>query len=290
MERVVVTGGSGALGRYVLRDLVQHGYHVLNLDRVPPGEALSPFVEVDLSDYGALFAACYGYDAIVHLGAEPRPDRDFPTGARRFKNNTVSTFNAFQAAAALRMRRVVWASSDTALGWPFEAARPHTAPLDETHPAQPQTAYALAKVICEELARQMYHMHGLTIAGLRFTSIRFTGAWHFDNYRVIPQFWSDPFSRKSNLWGYVDARDAAAAVRLSLEADLSSAEVFNIGAADTIMDRPTAELMAAVFPETPIAPGMGEFDPVLSIAKARAMLGYEPQYSWRDLREEMVAP
>jgi len=281
LQHVVVTGGSGALGRYVVRDLVEHGYEVRNLDRVAPHEPLGSFIEVDLTDYGAVLAASHGYEAIVHLGAEPRPDQDYPTGARRFKNNTVSTFNAFQVAAALGMQRVVWASSDTVLGWPYETVTPQRIPVDETHPVQPQCSYALSKAICEELARQMNGMYGLPIVGLRFSSVRFTGSWHPDNYEIIPSYWANPGSRKHNLWGYVDARDAAQAVRLSLAGRPATAEVFNIGAADTIMDRPTSELVAAAFPDVPTSPDLGEYEAVLSIARARAVLGYEPHYSWR---------
>ena len=186
------------------------------------------------------------------------------------------------------MERVVWASSDTALGFPYEKVQPHYAPVDENHPVQPQSSYALAKVMCEELARQMNAMYGLPIIGLRFSSVRFRGAERWDNYRVIPSFWDDPFKRKSNLWGYVDVRDAALAARLSLEADIKAAEVFNVGAADTIMDRPTADLLEAVWPGTPTTREMGEFEAVLCIDKARRMLGYEPVYSWRDCRDEFA--
>lgn len=289
MKRIVVTGGSGALGRCVVGDLIEHGYEVLNLDRVAPQTPQAPFIEVDLADYGATFAAIYGSDAVVHLGAEPRPDRDFTTGARRFRNNTLSTFNIFQAAAAQGMKKVVWASSDTTLGHPYARVSPQYAPVDEAHPVQPQTGYALSKVMCEELARQMNRMYGLPIIGLRFSSIRFTGTDHFDNYRVIPSFWADPLSRKSNLWGYVDARDAALGVRLGLESDLTTAEVFNLAAADTIMDRPTADLLAAAFPDTAVKRQMGAFEAVLCIDRARQMLGYEPMHSWRDHRDEFVA-
>ena len=81
MKRIVVTGGSGGVGRYVVRDLIEHGYEVLNLDRIRPNEWVSPFIEVDLGDYGATFAAVHGYDAIVHLAGEAAPDREHATGA-----------------------------------------------------------------------------------------------------------------------------------------------------------------------------------------------------------------
>ncbi len=101
MKKIVVTGGSGGAGRFVVRDLIDHGYQVRNLDLVAPTSEDCPFVAVDMTDYGAVFAAFHGYDAVVHLAANPQPDFDFVTGADRFKGNTVSTYNAFQAAVAL---------------------------------------------------------------------------------------------------------------------------------------------------------------------------------------------
>jgi nucleoside-diphosphate-sugar epimerase len=88
--------------------------------------------------------------------------------------------------------------------------------------------------------------------------------------------------RKWNLWGYVDARDVAQSCRLGLEADVRGAEAFIIAAADTVMDRPNEELMAEVFPDVPLRDGTGDFDTLLSIDKARDLLGYAPGYSWRN--------
>lgn len=283
MKKVVVTGGSGGSGHYVVRHLLEHGYEVLNLDRVPPKEDLAPYGAVDLTDYVQMSTAMKGYEAVVHFGANPNPDFDFVTGADRFKNNTIGAYNVFNAAVALGMKRIVWASSETVLGFPFDNVRPDYVPVDEQHTLKPQNSYALSKVVCEELARQMNRLYGMPIIGLRFSNILYTGTAHPANYEAIPAYWPDPFSRKFNLWGYVDARDAAHSVRLSLEADISGAEVFIIAAADTIMNRPNADLIEAVFPGVPIKAGTGDFETLLSIDKARQHLGFEPQYSWHNL-------
>jgi nucleoside-diphosphate-sugar epimerase len=104
-----------------------------------------------------------------------------------------------------------------------------------------------------------------------------------DDYQRFPSFWPDPDLRRWNLWGYVDARDVAQACRLSLEADVSGAEAFIVAAADTVMDRPSADLMAEVYPDVEIRGELGEFESLLSSANARRLLGYEPAYSWRDV-------
>ncbi len=282
MKKIVVTGGSGGAGRMVIQHLLEHDYQILNLDRVPPKRDGIPYREVDLTDYGITFAAMHGYEAVVHLGANPHPDFDFVTGADRFHNNTTSTFNVFNAAVALGMKKVVWASSETVLGFPFEASRPDSVPIDETHSLKPQNSYALSKVVCEELAHQMNKLYGIPIIGLRFSNILYTGTDHPHNYEAVPSYWADLNSRRFNLWSYIDARDVALSVRLSLESDITTAEAFIIAAKDTLMRQTGAKLIEAVFPGVPMAEGMGDYDSMTSSEKARRMLGFEPQHSWRD--------
>jgi len=88
--------------------------------------------------------------------------------------------------------------------------------------------------------------------------------------------------RKWNLWSWVDSRDVAQACRLGLEADVAGADVFTIAAADTLMKTPSRELMASAFPGVPVDARLGRFDTLLSIEKARRVLGYVPQHSWRN--------
>jgi len=274
MTNVVVTGGSGKAGRAVMRDLIAHGYDVVNVDLKPPREMLSPFLEVDLGDLGQTVEALRGADAVVHLGAIPAP------GLRpeevTFRNNMTSTYNVFSAATLLGLRRIVSASSETTLGLPFDREKPAYAPIDEDHPLYPESSYALSKVLGEEMARQVTRWSGVPIVSLRFSNIM-----EPHDYGRFPAFQDDPQLRKWNLWGYVDARDVAQSCRLGLEADIRGAEAFIIAAADTVMERPNQELMAAVFPGVPLREGIGPYETLLSIDKARRLLGYAPGYSWR---------
>jgi nucleoside-diphosphate-sugar epimerase len=104
-----------------------------------------------------------------------------------------------------------------------------------------------------------------------------------DDYERFPSYWDDPHARKWNLWSYVDASHVAQSVRLALDADLDGADSFIIAAADTVMRRPSRELMAEVFPGVPVAESVTGTDTLLSIEKARRTLGYSPEFSWRQL-------
>ena len=275
MEKIVVTGGSGKAGRAVVRDLLDHGYDILNVDLQPPPERLTRFLRVDLTDFGQTVEVLHGADAVVHLAAIP--SGGIQTEEVTFRVNIGSTYNVFSAAALVGLRRVVWASSETTLGLPFDDPPPAYAPIDEEHPLYPNSSYALSKVLMEVMARQFSRRTGLPIVGLRFSNIM-----EPHDYERFPGFWDDPTLRKWNLWGYVDARDVAQSCRLALEADIAGAEAFIIAAADTVMDRPNRELMAEVFPGVPLREGVGDFETLLSIDKARRLLGYGPQHSWRD--------
>ena len=275
MSRVVVTGGSGKAGRAVVADLLAHGEDVLNVDLVRSNALECDQLVADLTDYGETVEALRGAAAVVHLAAIPAPG--LRPDALTFDVNTTSTYNVFSAATTLGLRRVVWASSETVLGLPFERERPAYAPIDEEHPAYPEFSYALAKLISEEMARQFNRWTGIPFVGLRFSNVM-----EPHDYANFPGYWDDPQLRRWNLWGYVDARDVAQSCRLALGSDLGGAEVFIVAAADTVMNRPSAELMAEVYPDVEIRGELGEFETLLSIGKARRLLGYDPAYSWRD--------
>ena len=276
MSRVVVTGGAGKAGRAVVRDLLEHGYDAVSVDLVrDPTLTEGQQLVADLTDYGEAVDALKGADAVVHLAAIPAPG--LKPDELTFRVNTTSTYNVFAAAPLLGLRRVVWASSETTLGLPFERELPRYAPIDEEHPLLPESSYALSKVVSEEMARQFSRWNGIPHVGLRFSNVM-----EPHDYERFPGFWDDAQLRRWNLWGYVDARDVAQSCRLALEVELSGAEVFIIAAADTVMNRPSADLMAEVYPDVELRDGFGEFGTLLSIEKARRLLGYEPAFSWRD--------
>lgn len=281
MRRIIVTGGSGKAGRATIAHLLAEGYEVRNVDiAAPPAgspAAAAPTVIADLTDYGATFAALHGFDAVVHLAADPRPDEDHVTGASRFDNNTISTFNVFQAAAYLGMPRVVWASSETVYGVPFADPGPARLPVTEDAPLRPRSAYAISKVVTEELARQFAQRHGLSLVGLRFSNI--LGP---EDYVHAPSWWADPRARYWNAWSYIDARDAATACRAALHAPVQGAVVCTIAAADSVMTTPNAALVAAVFPNATLDPSTGPNETLLAIDRAKELLGWSPRHSWRE--------
>jgi nucleoside-diphosphate-sugar epimerase len=194
-----------------------------------------------------------------------------------FNANTTMNFNVFHAAAALGLSRVVWASSETTLGLPFDEA-PRYAPIDEDHYPVPTTSYALSKVASETIATHIAQWSGIPFVALRFSNILGPKEYAED----FPKAQANPAARRWNLWGYIDERDAAAACRLALTADVSGSQSFIIAAADTVMTRPSAELLQEVYPGVKLTrdvPGTGT---LLAIDRARRVLGFEPQHSWRD--------
>lgn len=274
IKKVVVTGGSGKAGRAVVRDLVEHGYDILNVDLNPPRERLAPFLRADLTDLGQAYEVLRGMDAVVHLAAIPAPG--LQTDEVTFRVNMASTYNIFTAAVSLKLQRVVWASSETTLGLPFDTP-PAYAPIDEQHPPRPESSYALSKILSEEMARQMNRWSGIPFIGLRFSNIM-----EPEDYQRFPSYQDDAKLRKWNLWGYVDARDVAQSCRISLEVPFQGADHFIIAAGDTCMNRTNKDLMAEVFPDVPLNGDIGEHDTLLSVEKARQSIGYKPEYSWRN--------
>ena len=281
MARVVVTGGSGKVGRACVEELLKHGYEVFNLDTARPAKERCRFTLVDFTDFGQTMEALSeiddlyrGVDAVVHLAAIPGPTQ-FPN-AVTFRVNTVSTYNVFEAVRRLGIKNVVWASSETLLGIPFNVPPPYL-PVDEEYAARPETSYSLSKLLGEEMAKQYRRWDPeLKIVGLRFSNVMEPA-----DCGKFPDFDSDPKLRKWNLWAYIDSRDAAQAIRKALESPLKGFEAFIIANAETVMSRPNALLIQEVFPGVPVKKELGANETLLSIEKARRVLGYEPQHDWR---------
>lgn len=284
--KVIVTGGTGSwdrgLGPVVITALEAKGHSVTNLDRaVPGGIERAGFIRTDLTDYGQTFAAMYGHDAVIQLAAHGEPDWDHVSGAARFHTNSLIAYNVFQAACTLGMKKVVWASSETVLGFPFDKVQPKVLPTSDDDPPIPTGSYGISKANTEDLARHMNRRHGVPFIGLRFSNIFYDSPGHPTSYERVPSFWDDPKSRMFNLWGYVDSRDTADSCVQALEVPTTGAQVMTIAASDTIMRQPNAELVAAAFPGCTLRPGTGPHDTLISIDKARQVIGYNPQWTWR---------
>lgn len=273
--RIVVTGGSGKAGRSVVRDLRERGHDVLNVDLAHDGSAHGLCVRADLTDLGQAQEVVAGADVVVHLAAIPAPELR-PEG-ETFRINITSTWNVFSAATALRVPRVVWASSETVLGLPFDQDPPAFAPIDETIAPRPESSYALSKLLGEQMAVEFARRTGTTFVGLRISNIMDP-----EDYEHFPSYWDDARLRAWNLWGYVDGRDVAQAVQLGLTAPVEGAVVCIIAAADTVMTRPSVDLMTEVYPSVPLTRPVEGHETLLSIERAARLLGYRPAHRWRD--------
>lgn len=286
--RIAVTGGSGKLGRHVVRRLTDDGHEVLNLDRA--GERSPGLAIVDLRNYGQVLDVLLGlddrhtgFDAIVHLGAIPAPG--IIPDAATFENNMLSTYNVFQASRRAGIKKVVYASSETVLGLPFDVEPPYI-PVDEEYPARPESTYSLVKHLEEQMAIQLTRWDPeLSITGLRFSNVM-----DVEDYERFPSFDADATARKWNLWGYIDGRDGALAVARALENAQPGFEAFIIANADTVMTRSSASLAAEVFPNVTVTRELGEHETMLSIDKARRLLAFEPEHTWRTYHSNRTTP
>ena len=275
---IALTGGSGKLGSQVLLSLGEAGHTVVNLDRAA---RRNEGISVDLTDYGQVADALLGIDgvhegidAVVHLGAIPAPG--ILTDVATFHNNMLSTYNVFQAARRAGVKRIVYASSETLLGIPFDTDPPYL-PIDEEYDSRPESTYAMVKHLEEEMAQKLVRWD----PELSITALRFSNVMSPEDYAAFLSYDDDATLRKWNLWGYIDSRDGAQAVLLALDKAAPGFEAFIIANSDTVMSRPNDELVAEVFPGVEIRRDLGVNDTLLSIDKARRMLGFEPRHSWR---------
>ena len=286
--RVAVTGGSGKLGRHVVRRLTDDGHEVLNLDRA--GDRSPGLAVVDLRNYGQVLDVLLGlddrhkgFDAVVHLGAIPAPG--ILPDAATFENNMLSTYNVFQACRRAGIKNLVYASSETVLGLPFEVDPPYI-PVDEEYPARPESTYSLVKHLEEQMAIELTRWDPkLSITGLRFSNVM-----DAEDYEHFPSFDANAKARKWNLWGYIDGRDGAQAVARALDKGQPGFEAFIIANSDTVMTRSSASLAAEVFPNVQVTKKLGEHETMLSIDKARRLLGFEPEHSWRTYHPNRTTP
>lgn len=278
--QIIVTGSSGKLGVGVVAALREAGHRVIEFDSRAP--RTPDAVQIDITDYGQVSEAIAGVDerhsgvdAVVHLAAVPAPGL-VPDTALITQNLTM-TINVFQAARRAGVRRIVHASSETLLGIPM-AIDPPYAPLDEAAETRPEFMYAVGKHLEEELAKKLVRFD----PELRITGLRFSNVMAEEDYAEFPSWQNDLKARRWNLFGYIDRRDGGQAVLRALENAAPGYDTFIIAAADTVMERDSAELMAAEFPTVPLTRELVGRETLLDITRAREVLGYEPQHSWTD--------
>ncbi|GAB2884343.1 NAD(P)-dependent oxidoreductase [Paraburkholderia jirisanensis] len=291
-KRVIVTGGSGLAGKWVVENLVEHGYEVLNLDRVPMPKRTARTLITDITDAGQVFNALASstaptefvpdlepkpIDAIVHFAAIPRIM--VTTDNEVFRINVMGTYNILDAASKLGIRKVIVASSETTYGVVFAHRHrdPQYFPLDEQYPVDPMDSYATSKVINEVTAKAFHARTGADLYCFRIGNVLDP-----EDYAKFSTWNKDPSLRKRIAWSYIDGRDLAEAARLGIEKDGLGFQVMNIAADDVSSDLPTAELLKRFYPEVPMKKQLGQFETLLSNEKLKTLLGWKQKYYWRD--------
>jgi nucleoside-diphosphate-sugar epimerase len=281
--KILVTGGSGGIGRYVVAELAQAGHAVVSLDQQVPQERVHGvhYRIGDHEDLGHLVEVSAGKDAIVHLSAIPAP-RTHPNPTV-FRTNVMGTFNAHEAAAVCGVPLVVSTSSQSAYGfaWQHRPLLPLYLPLDEDHPDLSQDSYGLSKMVGEQIAHGFHRRNDMRVCSIRPPWVTHPANYENEWFRQHLQ----PTEWQGALFSYIDVRDLAVAYRLVVEApaELIQDEVFNIAADDSLALEPLAELLPRLDPGlAPFAASIPGNASMVSSERIKLRLGWRPQYSWRD--------
>jgi len=294
--RIFFTGGSGKAGRHVAPYLADRGHQVTNADLVALGHPAITDLRVDLTDTGETYSALAGlarmeeldlpeqpgYDAVVHFAAVPRIL--LTSDAATYATNVLSSYNVLEAATRLGIPKIVFASSETTYGVCFAQGerRPEYVPVDEEHPTVPEDAYAMSKVASEATARSFQARTGTDIYGLRINNVIEPQEYA----ELFPAFLADPALRRRNLFAYIDTRDLGLLVQRGLETDGLGYQVFNVANADLSVAATNEEVRARFYDGVEVRREMGRDETFYAIDKARDLLGYAPEHSWRDVLPE----
>jgi nucleoside-diphosphate-sugar epimerase len=278
--RVLVTGGNGKLGTWVVKELHDHGYDVVSVDRQLPGSTRTGihYRQVDMGELGQVVGAALGCDAMIHLAAIPNP-YGHPDEVV-FLNNVGATYNALQAAMTVGIGRAIIASSVSAYGmaWARPTFPPLYVPIDEAHPFVAKDPYALSKETDERTAEMFVRRCGMTVLAYRIHWVATPGEVH--RRANDPAY--TPEQDATNVWGYVDVRDAARAFRLGLEASATGFHAINITASDTLRREPTEDLVRSLLPTTEIRRPLAGNASGWCTARARDLIGFVAEHSWLD--------
>jgi nucleoside-diphosphate-sugar epimerase len=281
-KRIIVTGGSGKAGHWIVKHLIEEGYEVVNVDSHLPKVEQCRTILADLTQLGQVVTAFspFGtgdrrpYDGVIHMAAIPRAHH--APNDEIFRVNTLSTYNVLEACGLLNIGKVVLASSESSYGLCFasEFFEPNYLPVDEAHPQLPEDSYGLSKVINEVTADCFHRRTGMQIISFRLGNILCP-----EDHEAVRAGFTHPENRLRNLWSYIDSRDVAIACRLAIEKDGLGCQPVILSADDTSSDRPSTELIKQFLPgvkefKTPITGRVG----LLANQRAKTLLGWKQKH------------
>ncbi|MDQ8201717.1 NAD(P)-dependent oxidoreductase [Pelagicoccus sp. SDUM812003] len=281
-KRIIVTGGSGKAGHWIVKHLIEEGYEVVNVDSRQPSEPLCRTIIADLTDMGQVITSFSAfntgsrepYAGVIHMAAIPRA-HETPNN-EVFRVNSMSTYNVLEGCAILGIQKAVIASSESSYGICFatDFFEPQYLPVDEAHPQLPEDSYGLSKIVNEATAATFHRRTGMQVVSLRIGNILCPE----DHAGVIASF-DHPEYRQRVLWSYIDSRDLAIACRLGIEKDDLGCEAVILAADDISNDRDTMDLVKEYLP------GVSEFkreitgrQTLMANDRAKELLGWRQRH------------
>ncbi len=291
IETVAVTGGNGKIGEAILAHLSDHGYRTVNVARGKRREEVADeYRTTDLLDAGEVYGslARSDADAVIHMGTIPWPTEH--PGFVTYRSNVLSSYHVLEAATELGLESVVLASSINVLGCAYqdEPVEVFYLPMDEEHPVTPRDPYALGKHAIEITADGFGRLADApSISSLRYPwvateeEIRETFVEQDRSLEGLREAWHH--TTRDVMFSYLHMDDGAEIARLAMEAEFDGHERFWAVAADTTAEEPSERIVAEFYPDVEIRASIPGTETLISIDKARAVLGWEPEHTWRDL-------
>ncbi len=284
-QRIIVTGGTGKAGHWIVKHLIERGYEVVNVDVRLPERPACKCLTADLTDLGQTIDAFSPhatgdrtpYAGVIHMAAIPRPHMH--PNSEVWRVNTLSTYNVLEACGLLGIRKVVLGSSESSYGICFanQFFEPRYLPVDEAHPQLPEDTYGLTKVVGEATAAMFHRRDGTQILSYRIGNVLCPE----DHERVKARF-EHPEDRLRILWSYIDSRDLAAACRLGIERDGLGCEPLIIAADDTSSNIPSRELARRFLPNVKdFRSELVDRAALISNRRARQVLGWKQEFFLR---------
>lgn len=276
--KIVITGGSGKLGRYLAPVLAQE-HAILLYDKQRPQQSQFPCMKGEVTDKAKLSEAFRDKDWVIHLAALRSRYNHLPM--KVMETNILGTFCVLETARRAGVNKLLFSSSDAALGiaQSVNEFSPEYVPIDEKHPLRPQDPYGISKMLGEEMCRLYAEGYGMDTIALRFSNIFCPG----DEQKYLADA-KDPSARRNSLWAWIHVEDAVGAIVCALVSNLKGYYVFHIAAEDVCLSNPDVpNMMATYFPATPIRRPLSSKKSLIDCSKAKDMLGFKLRRRFADV-------